>query len=207
MTARYTRVDQQAAVAVEPLKHRTCASSGGDSAAAAAAAVAVSSASTSLSAARAAASTSFLASSAAACCTLRRSSICTSGPSFISPRAFFWDDILMTRSILEKKCITTVLTAVKKNKQPAHTPGGQGRLRSWSGPVETDFQGRPRFSSDNRPGQDRDSSLPPGTGQHVPFRHNRVCTSYNSESCASPFQGNLNIRIFICTWLKFGHHF
>jgi hypothetical protein len=42
---------------------------------------------------------------------------------------------------------------VKKNKQPtlAHTPGGPGRLRSWSGPVETDFQGRPRFSSDNRP--------------------------------------------------------
>jgi hypothetical protein len=31
--------------------------------------------------------------------------------------------------------------AVKKNKQPAHTPGGPGRLRSWSGPVETDFQG------------------------------------------------------------------
>ena len=40
--------------------------------------------------------------------------------------------------------ISTVLTAVKKNKQPTHTPGGPGRLRSWSGPVETDFQGRPR---------------------------------------------------------------
>jgi hypothetical protein len=73
VTVRYTRADQQAAVAAEPLR-LTCASSGGDSAAAAAAAVAVSSvsfvASTSLSAARAAASTSFLASSAAACCTL-----------------------------------------------------------------------------------------------------------------------------------------
>jgi hypothetical protein len=73
VTVRYMRTDQQAAVAVEPLR-LTCASSGADSAAAAAAAVAVSSASfvasTSLSAARAAASTSFLASSAAACCTL-----------------------------------------------------------------------------------------------------------------------------------------
>jgi len=28
----------------------------------------------------------------------------------------------------------------------------QGRLRSWSGPVETDFQGRLRFSYANRPG-------------------------------------------------------
>ena len=27
-----------------------------------------------------------------------------------------------------------------------------GRLRSWSGPVETDFQGRLRFSYDNMPG-------------------------------------------------------
>ena len=72
VTVRYTRADQQAAVAVEPLR-LTCASSGADSAAAAEAAVAVSSvsfvASTSLSAARAAESTSFLASSAAACCT------------------------------------------------------------------------------------------------------------------------------------------
>ena len=51
-----------------------------------------------------------------------------------------------------QKFIKTVLTAVKKIKQPAHTPGGPGRLRSWSGPVETDFQGRPKFSSDNRPG-------------------------------------------------------
>jgi hypothetical protein len=42
-------------------------------------------------------------------------------------------------------------TAVKKNKQPTHTPGGPGRLRSWSGPVETDFQGRLRFSYANRP--------------------------------------------------------
>jgi hypothetical protein len=49
------------------------------------------------------------------------------------------------------KGLTTVLTAVKKNKQPAHTPGGPGRLRSWSGPVETDFQGRLRFSYANRP--------------------------------------------------------
>jgi len=40
---------------------------------------------------------------------------------------------------------------VKKKKQPAHTPGGPGRLRSWSGPVETDFQGRLRFSYVNRP--------------------------------------------------------
>jgi len=59
---------------------------------------------------------------------------------------------LMSQS-LKKTFITTVLTAVKKNKQPtlAHTPGGPGRLRSWSGPVETDFQGRPIFSSDNMP--------------------------------------------------------
>jgi hypothetical protein len=52
---------------------------------------------------------------------------------------------------LKKTFITTVLTAVKKNKQPTHSPGGPGRLRSWSGPVETDFQGRLRFSYDNRP--------------------------------------------------------
>jgi hypothetical protein len=65
VTVRYMRADQQAAVAVEPLR-LTCASSGADSAAAATAAtaaVAVSSASfvasTSLSAARAAASISF----------------------------------------------------------------------------------------------------------------------------------------------------
>jgi hypothetical protein len=42
---------------------------------------------------------------------------------------------------------------VKKKKQPTHTPGGPGRLRSWSGPVETDFQGRLRFSYANRPGE------------------------------------------------------
>jgi hypothetical protein len=54
---------------------------------------------------------------------------------------------------LKKTFITTVLTAVKKNKQPTHTPGGPGRLRSWSGfrLVETDFQGRLRFSYANRP--------------------------------------------------------
>ncbi len=44
VTVRYMRADQQAAVAVEPLR-LTCASSGADSAAAAAADVAVSSAS------------------------------------------------------------------------------------------------------------------------------------------------------------------
>jgi hypothetical protein len=60
--------------------------------------------------------------------------------------------MMMTLNPFEKKFITTVLTAVKKNKQPAHTPGGPGRLRSWSGPVETDFQGRLRFSYANRPG-------------------------------------------------------
>jgi hypothetical protein len=53
--------------------------------------------------------------------------------------------------ILEKTFITTVLTAVKKNKQPTHTPGGPGRLRSWSGPVDPEFQGRLRFSYDSRP--------------------------------------------------------
>ena len=86
-----------------------------------------------------------------------------------SPRAFFWDDILaapvqhhdvrvdacvlcqITLSILEKKHL--LQTAVKKNKQPKPTPGGPGRLRSWSGPVETDFQGRLRFRIDNIPVQ------------------------------------------------------
>jgi hypothetical protein len=52
----------------------------------------------------------------------------------------------------KKKIITTVLTAVKKNKQPTHTPGGPGRLRSWSGPVDPEFQGRLRFSYDSMPG-------------------------------------------------------
>jgi hypothetical protein len=47
---------------------------------------------------------------------------------------------------LKKTFITTVLTAVKKNKQPTHTPGGPGRLRSWSGQVDPEFQGRLRFS-------------------------------------------------------------
>jgi hypothetical protein len=53
--------------------------------------------------------------------------------------------------ILEKKCLfTTVLTAVKK---PTVTPGARrpGRLRSWSAPVQTDFQCLLRFSSGNRP--------------------------------------------------------
>ena len=41
---------------------------------------------------------------------------------------------------------------MKKNKQPAHTTGDLAAgLRSWSGPVETDFQGRLRFSYANRP--------------------------------------------------------
>jgi hypothetical protein len=39
---------------------------------------------------------------------------------------------------LKKTFITTVLTAVKKDKQPTHTPGGPGRLRSWSGQVDDD---------------------------------------------------------------------
>jgi hypothetical protein len=47
---------------------------------------------------------------------------------------------------LKKTFITTDLTAVKKNKEPTHTPGGPGRLRSWSGPVDPEFQGRLRFS-------------------------------------------------------------
>jgi hypothetical protein len=47
---------------------------------------------------------------------------------------------------LKKTFITTVLTAVKKNKQPTHMPGGPGRLRSWSGPVDPEFQGRLRFT-------------------------------------------------------------
>ncbi len=33
----------------------------------------------------------------------------------------------------------------------------------------------------------------------------RLVPGYNSESCASSFQGNLNIRIYICTRLKFYH--
>ena len=44
---------------------------------------------------------------------------------------------------------------MKKNKQPTHKVTKHtrpGRLRSWSGPVETDFQGRLRFSCDSRPG-------------------------------------------------------
>ena len=45
--------------------------------------------------------------------------------------------------------------AVKKNKQAgqprARRAAGPGRLRSWSGPVETDFQGRLRFSYANGP--------------------------------------------------------
>ncbi len=60
--------------------------------------------------------------------------------------AFVWGDVDPQSQSLKKTFITTVLTAVKKNKQPTHTPGGPGRLRSWSGPVETDFQGRLRFS-------------------------------------------------------------
>ena len=68
---------------------------------------------------------------------------------------------------------------MKKNKQPtlAHTPGGPGRLRSWSGPVETDFQGRLRFSYANRPvetpivgmrmGAEHEDRLITGIGAHI----------------------------------------
>ena len=52
---------------------------------------------------------------------------------------------------LKKTFITTVLIAVKTNKQPTHTPGGPGRLRSWSGPVDPEFQGRLRSSYDSMP--------------------------------------------------------
>jgi hypothetical protein len=54
-------------------------------------------------------------------------------------------------AILKKTFITTVLTAVKKNKQPHTRPAGPGRLRSWSGPVDPEFQGRLRFSYDSMP--------------------------------------------------------
>ena len=36
---------------------------------------------------------------------------------------------------------TFITTAVEKNKQPTHTPGRPEQAGSWSGPVETDFQG------------------------------------------------------------------
>jgi hypothetical protein len=39
----------------------------------------------------------------------------------------------------------------EKTDRDARRPG---RLTSWSGPVETDFQGRLRFCSGNRPGQE-----------------------------------------------------
>jgi hypothetical protein len=47
-----------------------------------------------------------------------------------------------------------------------HTPGGPGRLRSWSGPVETDFQGQPRFSYANMPGEGAEG---PGRGERAPI--------------------------------------
>jgi hypothetical protein len=40
---------------------------------------------------------------------------------------------------LKKTFITTVLTAVKKNKQPAHTPGGPGRLKEEEEEEEEDL--------------------------------------------------------------------
>jgi hypothetical protein len=70
--------------------------------------------------------------------------------------AFVWGDVDPHGGVsqsLKKTFITTVLTAEKKNKQPTHTPGGPGRLRSWSGPVDPEFQGRLRFSYDSMPGQ------------------------------------------------------
>jgi hypothetical protein len=61
---------------------------------------------------------------------------------------------------------------VKKYKQPAHTPGGPSRLRSWSGQVETDFQGRLRFRIDNRPGD-----------EPVCHRHTSQCGSQRRGTC------------------------
>jgi hypothetical protein len=56
---------------------------------------------------------------------------------------------------------------VLKNKQPTHTPGGPGRLRSWSGPVETDFQGRLRFSYDSRPGDEERGGGKEGVRENI----------------------------------------
>jgi hypothetical protein len=47
---------------------------------------------------------------------------------------------------LKNTFITTVLTAVKKNKQQL-----PGLLRSWSGSVDPEFQGLLRFSHDSMP--------------------------------------------------------
>jgi len=55
------------------------------------------------------------------------------------------------RIIVKRTFITTVLTAVKKINNQHTRPAGPGRLRSWSGPVDPEFQGRLRFSYDSRP--------------------------------------------------------
>jgi hypothetical protein len=53
---------------------------------------------------------------------------------------------------LEESCEGLHSVSLKiNNSQPTYTPGGPGRLRSWTGPVETDFQGRLRFNYDGRP--------------------------------------------------------
>jgi hypothetical protein len=80
---------------------------------------------------------------------------CTPGPSFGMTYSMHQCSTTPSESMsqsLKKTLITTVLTAVKKNKQPTHTPGGPGRLKSWSGPVDPEFQGRLRFSYDSMPG-------------------------------------------------------
>jgi hypothetical protein len=64
----------------------------------------------------------------------------------------------------------------EKNNRDARRPG---RLRSWSGPVETDFQGRLRFSSGNRPAwqwqSDSYTYSPRGIGGKVE-RERGVCS-------------------------------
>ena len=71
---------------------------------------------------------------------------------------------------------------MKKNKQPTHARR-PGRLRSWSGPVESDFQGRLRFSYANMPGHTASGCS--GTR----CRRGRWCTlsciSKSARSCAS----------------------
>jgi hypothetical protein len=61
-------------------------------------------------------------------------------------------DVRVDESILEKNIYYNCPNCRAKKINNQHTrPAGPGRLRSWSGPVDHEFQGRLRFSYDSMP--------------------------------------------------------
>jgi hypothetical protein len=61
--------------------------------------------------------------------------------------------VCLRESILEKNIYYNCPNCREKKNNQHTRPAGPGRLRSWSGPVDPEFQGRLRFSYDSRPGR------------------------------------------------------